>query len=72
VDFAEFDVDIYCAGGVKWIYNPMGMVFLYVSKKIMDKFNPFLWGCLNSLEPDGGWDNSTLLPLSGITLNPLI
>ncbi len=57
VDLAELDVDVYCAGGVKWICNPMGMGFLYVNKRIMETLNPDFWGYFNSLEPDGGWDN---------------
>ena len=57
VDLAELDVDVYCAGGVKWICNPMGMGFLYVNKRIMEEINPDFWGYFNSLEPDGGWND---------------
>ncbi len=57
VDLSVFDVDVYCAGGVKWLCNPLGMGFLYINERIVEKLDPEFWGYFNSLEPEGGWDN---------------
>jgi len=57
VNLSELNVDVYCAGGVKWLCNPFGMGFLYVNKRIMEELEPDFFGYFNSLEPEGGWDN---------------
>jgi cysteine desulfurase / selenocysteine lyase len=63
VDLAKLDVDVYCAGGVKWLCNPFGTGFLYVNNRIMEQLEPDFFGYFNSLEPDGGWDNYLGSPL---------
>lgn len=57
VNLSELDIDIYCAGGHKWLRNPFGAGFLYVNKKILNDLKPSFYGYFNALEPKGGWQN---------------
>ncbi|MBR0469144.1 MAG: aminotransferase class V-fold PLP-dependent enzyme [Mogibacterium sp.] len=49
------DVDVYCAGGHKWLRNPLGTGFLYINPKIVDTIEPDFYGYFNALPPESGW-----------------
>lgn len=49
------DVDVYCAGGHKWLRNPLGTGLLYINPKIVDTIEPDFYGYFNALPPEGGW-----------------
>lgn len=51
----ELDVDIYCAGGHKWLRNPFGCGFMYVSKRLLKQIQPDFYGYFNAKPPKGGW-----------------
>lgn len=40
VDLSDLDVDVYCAGGKKWLGNPFGCGFLYVNKRLLHELDP--------------------------------
>ena len=40
VDVKEMNLDIYCAGGKKWLGNPFGMGFMYFSPKMIQILEP--------------------------------
>ena len=40
VNVKELGLDIYCAGGKKWLGNPFGMGFMYVSRDMQKKLKP--------------------------------
>ena len=40
VDVKELGMDIYCAGGKKWLGNPFGMGFLYINRPLLQKLKP--------------------------------
>ena len=40
VNVKELGLDIYCAGGKKWLGNPFGMGFLYISAEMQKKIKP--------------------------------
>jgi cysteine desulfurase / selenocysteine lyase len=40
VDVKKLDLDIYCAGGKKWLGNPFGMGFMYFSPKTIKLLEP--------------------------------
>ena len=63
VNLGETEVDIYCAGGHKWLRNPFGMGFLYVNKKLLEQLKPDFYSYFNALEPQGGWGNYLESPL---------
>ena len=63
VNLGETEVDIYCAGGHKWLRNPFGMGFLYVNKKLLPQVKPDFYSYFNALEPLGGWGNYLESPL---------
>lgn len=40
VDVKELDMDIYCAGGKKWLGNPFGMGFMYFRPELIARLEP--------------------------------
>lgn len=40
VDVKKMGVDIYCAGGKKWLGNPFGKGFMYVGEELLPRFKP--------------------------------
>ncbi len=62
VDLSRIDVDVYCAGGAKWLCNPFGMGFLYVNRRIMEDLEPSFYGYFNTGEPSGGWNQYLASP----------
>lgn len=62
VDLSSVDVDVYCAGGAKWLCNPFGMGFLYVNRRIMEDLEPGFYGYFNTGEPKGGWNQYLASP----------
>ncbi len=40
VNVKDLGMDIYCAGGKKWLGNPFGMGFLYIRKELLDTLKP--------------------------------
>lgn len=40
VNVKELNLDIYCAGGKKWLGNPFGMGFMYFSPKMIELLEP--------------------------------
>lgn len=57
VKLSDLDVDVYCAGGHKWLRNPFGAGFLYINKKNMNGLKPSFYSYFNLREPDEGWQN---------------
>lgn len=55
VDMAELGVDVYCTGGHKWLRNPLGLGFLYLSDEIKDQADPSFYSYFNLTDPPGGW-----------------
>ena len=55
VDLEETPVDVYCAGGSKWLRSPFGLGFLYVSPDLLSRLSPPTFGYLALKEPDLGW-----------------
>ena len=44
VDVRELDVDVYIAGGYKWLLGPMGAAFAYVRNELLDELEPGIVG----------------------------
>ncbi|MEW5919869.1 MAG: aminotransferase class V-fold PLP-dependent enzyme [Bacillota bacterium] len=63
VDLGETEVDVYCAGGHKWLRNPFGMGFLYVNRNLLPLLKPDFYSYFNALEPEGGWGEYLESPL---------
>ena len=40
VNVKELDMDIYCAGGKKWLGNPFGLGFLYIREELLNTLRP--------------------------------
>ncbi len=40
VNVKDLDMDIYCAGGKKWLGNPFGMGFLYIKSELLPMLKP--------------------------------
>lgn len=40
VDVKDLGIDIYCAGGKKWIGNPFGCGFMYIRKELLSQIHP--------------------------------
>lgn len=40
VDVKELGMDFYCAGGKKWLGNPFGLGFLYISERMLSELQP--------------------------------
>jgi len=51
----EIDVDVYCAGGHKWLRNPFGAGFLYINEKLLPFVEPDFYSYFNTKSPPGGW-----------------
>ncbi len=47
VDLADLDIDVYCAGGKKWLCNPFGAGFLYVNKRRIPDLPPPFYSYFN-------------------------
>jgi len=47
VDVKALGVDIYCAGGKKWIRNPYGVGFMYVREDRIPELKPYGYGYYN-------------------------
>jgi selenocysteine lyase/cysteine desulfurase len=56
-DLSCLDIDVYCAGGHKWLRNPFGAGFLYINKKIINELKPGFYSYFNLAEPDDGWQD---------------
>ena len=63
VNLGETEVDVYCAGGHKWLRNPFGMGFLYINSKLLPRLKPDFYSYFNALEPEGGWGHYLESPL---------
>lgn len=61
VDVKDYDVDIYCAGGKKWIGNPFGMGFLYIKDELVHKLEPSFYSYFNIKVPSKFKDYITYL-----------
>lgn len=51
----QVDIDVYCAGGHKWLGNPFGMGFMYINKKNLPVLEPDFYSYFNVKDPPGGW-----------------
>lgn len=58
VDLTDCRVDVFSAGGAKWLLSPLGTGFLYVAPELRDELKPVFAGWLQMLESD---DFSTFL-----------
>jgi cysteine desulfurase / selenocysteine lyase len=56
VDVRSLGVDVYCAGGHKWLCNPCGLGFLYLRADLAASLEPPACGYFAAREPAGGWD----------------
>ncbi len=63
VDLSTGDVDIYCAGGHKWLRSPFGLGFLYINKRVLPDLIPDYYGYFNTLPPAEGWEAYLESPL---------
>lgn len=43
VDVKDLDIDIYCAGGKKWLGNPFGMGFMYLHPRMLERLEPYAY-----------------------------
>lgn len=72
-DLSQLNVDVYCAGGQKWIRSPFGLGFLYVRRELAKQLEPNYYGYFNALEPDEGWgpylESPLRTPFDDIGLN---
>jgi cysteine desulfurase/selenocysteine lyase len=57
VNIMDQPVHAYCAGGHKWLGNPFGIGFMYLSTELMDQLSPQYVGYLALREPESGWDD---------------
>lgn len=48
-------VDVYCAGGHKWLKNPFGTGFMYIRPELAETLEPDFYGYFNAIPPAGGW-----------------
>jgi len=55
VDLKDSGADVYCSGGHKWLRNPFGAGFMYVSETILQDLEPGFYGYLNAVPPMGDW-----------------
>lgn len=55
VEAGALGADAYCAGGHKWLCNPLGMGFLYLGEALMERCEPSFYSYFNLVEPAGGW-----------------
>jgi cysteine desulfurase / selenocysteine lyase len=55
LDVQKTPVDAIACGGHKWLMEPFGCGFLYLSKQFRSKVKPPLAGYLSVSEPEGGW-----------------
>ena len=55
VDVRALGADVYCCGGHKWLRNPFGMGFMYVSAALQESLSPGFYGYFNAADPSGGW-----------------
>jgi cysteine desulfurase / selenocysteine lyase len=53
IDVQKSNIDALATGGHKWLLSPMGLGFLYCSKKLATRLKPFRTGWLSVQEP---WD----------------
>ncbi len=52
---AALGADAYCAGGHKWLCNPLGTGFLYLADSLLERCEPSFYSYFNLVEPAGGW-----------------
>ena len=52
VDVKKTGADFYCAGGKKWLGNPFGMGFLYVSEQMLPKLKPMTYAYFHTAIPE--------------------
>lgn len=52
VDVKELGMDFYCAGGKKWLGNPFGLGFLYISERVLAELQPPYYSYLDLQVPD--------------------
>ena len=52
VDVKELGMDFYCAGGKKWLGNPFGLGFLYISERMLSELQPPYYSYLDLQVPD--------------------
>lgn len=50
-------VHAYCAGGHKWLGNPFGLGFMYLSPELREELKPSYVGYLGLQEPKVGWND---------------
>ena len=55
LDVQKTPVDAIACGGHKWLLEPFGCGFLYLSKEFRSRVDPPLAGYLSVVEPDDGW-----------------
>ncbi len=63
VDVTRSGADVYCAGGHKWLRNPLGMGFLWLGPRVKDVLEPPAYAYFNLAEPNGGWGEYLTSPL---------
>lgn len=51
VNVKESGADFYCAGGKKWLGNPFGMGFLYISEQMLPKLKPMTYAYFHTAIP---------------------
>lgn len=52
VDVKKTGADFYCTGGKKWIGNPFGMGFLYISEKLLPQLKPMTYAYFHTAIPE--------------------
>ena len=52
VDVKQTGADFYCAGGKKWLGNPFGMGFLYVSEQLIPQLKPVTYAYFHTAIPE--------------------
>lgn len=55
VDVKDLNVDVYCAGGKKWLCNPFGMGFLYIHERCLNELKP-LYFSYSDIQTPAGYD----------------
>ncbi|MEA4846725.1 MAG: aminotransferase class V-fold PLP-dependent enzyme [Clostridiaceae bacterium] len=51
----NLDIDVYCAGGHKWLRNPFGTGFMYINSNLVEKLEPDFYSYFNAKNPPNGW-----------------
>ena len=55
VDLKNPNIDVYCAGGHKWLRNPLGTGFMYINSNLVETIEPDFYSYFNAKNPSGGW-----------------